>query len=98
MYENKCVCCGEIIPEGMQVCWSCEHGLTVKLPSEAQIQFADFIAEVLEIDFPQSSDEFTAKTYYEFIHSHIDEARQYMDDDRGDGLWDDIMWTDPLNQ
>ena len=21
--ENRCVCCGEIIPEGIQVCYSC---------------------------------------------------------------------------
>lgn len=24
--ENRCVCCGEIIPEGMQVCSKCEQG------------------------------------------------------------------------
>ena len=24
--DNYCVCCGEIIPEGRQVCWRCEHG------------------------------------------------------------------------
>lgn len=24
--ENRCVCCGEIIPEGMQVCPKCERG------------------------------------------------------------------------
>ena len=24
--ENICVCCGEIIPEGRQVCYRCEHG------------------------------------------------------------------------
>lgn len=23
MSENRCVCCGEIIPEGMQVCFNC---------------------------------------------------------------------------
>jgi predicted RNA-binding Zn-ribbon protein involved in translation (DUF1610 family) len=23
--DNLCVCCGEIIPEGRQVCYSCEH-------------------------------------------------------------------------
>lgn len=23
--ENRCVCCGVIIPEGRQVCWSCEN-------------------------------------------------------------------------
>ena len=25
MNENKCVCCGEIIPEGRQVCLNCEY-------------------------------------------------------------------------
>lgn len=24
MTENRCICCGEIIPEGRQVCPSCE--------------------------------------------------------------------------
>lgn len=26
MADNRCVCCGEIIPEGRQVCWVCENG------------------------------------------------------------------------
>ena len=25
MDNNRCVCCGEIIPEGRQVCFSCEN-------------------------------------------------------------------------
>ena len=25
--ENRCVCCGEIIPEGRQVCLNCESGV-----------------------------------------------------------------------
>ena len=24
--EDRCICCGEIIPEGRQVCWACEKG------------------------------------------------------------------------
>lgn len=24
--EDRCICCGEIIPEGRQVCWACERG------------------------------------------------------------------------
>lgn len=24
--QNRCVCCGEIIPEGRQVCWRCSNG------------------------------------------------------------------------
>ena len=26
--EDHCICCGEIIPEGRQVCWSCEKKFT----------------------------------------------------------------------
>ena len=22
---NRCVCCGEIVCEGRQICWGCEH-------------------------------------------------------------------------
>jgi ribosomal protein S26 len=25
MNEERCICCGKTIPEGKQVCWSCEH-------------------------------------------------------------------------
>lgn len=24
-HDNRCVCCGEVIPEGRQVCPSCEY-------------------------------------------------------------------------
>ena len=27
--ENRCVCCGELIPEGMQVCYACRKGLGI---------------------------------------------------------------------
>lgn len=27
MGENRCVCCGAIIPEGRMVCWMCEHSV-----------------------------------------------------------------------
>ena len=26
--EDRCICCGEIIPEGRQVCPNCEQGFT----------------------------------------------------------------------
>lgn len=26
MNENTCVCCGEVIPEGRQICYKCEKG------------------------------------------------------------------------
>ena len=28
MNEDRCVCCGEVIPEGRQVCLNCEHRMT----------------------------------------------------------------------
>lgn len=28
MKEHICASCGEIIPYGREICWSCEHGYT----------------------------------------------------------------------
>ena len=28
MNEDRCVCCGEVIPEGRQVCLNCENRMT----------------------------------------------------------------------
>lgn len=25
--EDRCVCCGECVPEGRQVCWGCENSV-----------------------------------------------------------------------
>lgn len=25
VYPDICVCCGDTVPEGMQICWSCER-------------------------------------------------------------------------
>lgn len=27
MDVDRCICCGEVIPEGRQICWSCEHSV-----------------------------------------------------------------------
>ena len=27
MVEERCICCGEIVPEGRQVCWACGHNM-----------------------------------------------------------------------
>ena len=81
MNENRCICCNKIIPEGRQVCWSCENGNMQydepESPSEEQIRLVDMIVETLNIDFPQSSENFTAKIYEEFINSYINAARKY---------------------
>ena len=44
-----------------------------KLPSDKQIDLANEIAYALSIDFPQSSRDFTAKDYWDFINKHIQE-------------------------
>ena len=64
-------------------------------PTENQISFAAEIAEVLGIDFPQSSKEFTKKTYYNFIDDHYVEFKRVMDDYSYDD--DEILWFQMLN-
>ena len=73
MNNNRCLCCNEIIPEGRQICWSCERGTdkNSKSPSEKQIRLAEDIAYTLEIDFPLSSKDFTSQTYWKFINENI---------------------------
>ena len=93
MDANRCVCCGEIIPEGRMVCWQCEHSIDnkegnnniksermVNSPTEKQIRIVDFIAELLGIDFPQSSDEFTEEIYEDFINDNLDQAMKVADE------------------
>ena len=40
------------------------------IPSDKQIEFADSIAKELGIDFPTSSKDFTAKTYWQFVNKY----------------------------
>ena len=93
MDANRCVCCGEIIPEGKMVCQLCEHAIDnkegnnniksermVNSPTEKQIRIVDFIAELLGIDFPQSSDEFTEEIYEDFINDNLDQAMKVADE------------------
>lgn len=30
--DNRCVACGEIIPEGRQICLNCEHSIPTDIP------------------------------------------------------------------
>lgn len=44
---NRCVCCGAILPEGLQVCKNCEDGV-VNQPShytDGNIEVIDFIED-----------------------------------------------------
>lgn len=83
MSENSCICCGDIVPEGRQVCWSCEHMIekASKPPSEKQIELVNDITNTLNIDFPQSSMDFTEQTYRKFINDHIEKAKGYWKED-----------------
>lgn len=61
-------------------------------PSEKQIALVEEITNALNIDFPQSSADFTAKTYHKFIINHIKEMKQiWADNDELDGSWLDDM-------
>ena len=88
MDADRCVCCGEIIPEGRMVCWACEHSTNNGIkheristsPTEKQIRIADYIAELLGIDFPQSSIEFTEEVYSDFINDNLDKAMKMTDE------------------
>lgn len=67
-------------------------------PSEKQIALVEEITNALNIDFPQSSVDFTAKTYYKFIKNHIEEMQEiWAGNELGDDLWDEIAWFRMLN-
>ena len=67
-------------------------------PSEKQIRLAEEIADTLNIDFPQSSKDFTARAYYKFIKNHIKEMQTIWSDNAlGDELWDEMSWFRMLN-
>lgn len=96
MNVDRCVCCGEVVPEGRQVCWSCEQNGGPKpktdTPSGLQIKLADKIAETLGIDFPWSSDEFTAEMYSDFINENISAAKRRWVEEASVDSWGDSDW------
>lgn len=61
----------------------------MKLPSQKQIDFADEIASVLGIDFPQSAKDFTAYTYYHFIDNNLIKYKEVINNDPN---WADDYW------
>lgn len=67
-----------------------------KSPTDKQIAYADAIAKTLNIDFPQSSRDFTRAKYRAFISAHVDEYKEhvyleYPSDD------DEMLWFQMLN-
>lgn len=44
---DRCICCGEIVPEGRQVCPQCENGAEQNLNTETTIQSMLIISTIL---------------------------------------------------
>ena len=67
-----------------------------KTPTDKQIAYADAIANTLNIDFPQSSRDFTRAKYRAFISAHVDEYKEqvYYDDPAYE---DEMSWFQMLN-
>lgn len=66
-----------------------------KTPTDKQIAYVDAIAHALNIDFPQSSRDFTRAKYRAFISAHIDEYKEQICYD--DILDDEMHWFQMLN-
>ena len=50
MTDDRCVCCGEYVPEGRQVCWGCESSVVRGHRSELNLHYDDFIIDKDELD------------------------------------------------
>ena len=64
--ENRCVCCGETIPEGKQVCWKCEkdneaESFRIPLPVIAEEWHALFHEHIFCC--PRCKDNFNGNEY-----------------------------------
>ena len=66
-------------------------------PTEKQIEFVEAITEVLGIDFPQSSKEFTKQIYSEFIKAYYDDFMRAVDDINDFNSEDEMAWFQMLN-
>lgn len=66
-------------------------------PTEKQIEFAEAIASVLGIDFPQSSKDFTKQSYYHFIKNYYDEYKRVVNDYNDFNFEDEMAWFQMLN-
>ena len=67
-----------------------------KSPTDKQIVYADAIARTLNIDFPQSSRDFTRSRYRAFISAHVGEYKELRRwDDPADE--DEVSWFQMLN-
>jgi hypothetical protein len=46
-----------------------------RVPSNMQIKLVESITEAFNLDFPWSSEDFTAQTYWKFINDNIEKAK-----------------------
>jgi len=73
--ENTCVCCGEIIPEGMQVCHACMSETPI-VPQRPYMQFncpecgakLEVWCDALEDETPAKFDSFSYEKRYLIRH------------------------------
>lgn len=66
-------------------------------PTEKQIKLVEDITDVLRIDFPQSSKEFTKQIYYLFIREYYDEFVQVVGDIEDFNSEDEMAWFQMIN-
>lgn len=66
-------------------------------PTEKQIAFADAIAKYLNIDFPQSSADFTKSRYSWFISEYAPEYYEELKCDDPSNGDDEMDWFPMLN-
>lgn len=65
----------------------------MKAPSDKQIELADKMANILDLDFPRGDFEFTAYDYWKFINSHIEQYVEcYENSKTADICEDDIFY------
>ena len=50
MEDDRCVCCGEYVPEGRQVCWGCENRDVRGHRSKLNLYYDDFITDKDELE------------------------------------------------
>ena len=73
----------------------------MKAPSKKQMELVDEIADCLNIDFPNSSTDFTAQSYYNFIKNHINDYYDFIEYPETDedylnwmGMYENDVWCE----
>ena len=89
MNENRCVCCGEVIPEGTQLCWSCKRLACdpVDHPSHYTQDRIECIDAMIETQGKDAVIDFCVCNAFKYLWRHEDKngmedlkkARWYLD-------------------